>query len=271
MRFAIPVSALHSLAGCWGARILTMELQRLLIIGATSAIAQHCARLWVFTPSNVLLVGRDAGKLECVAQDLRVRSPQSEIEAAVVDFLDADAIEALITRYAGAGSIDIALIAHGSLPDQELCEGDLASCRHALELNAISPALFMEAIARQMQRANSGHLAVIGSVAGDRGRKSNYVYGAAKGMLDRYTQGLQHRFAGSGVRVSLVKPGPTATPMTAKLDDSGLSLARVEDVAASIVKGVSKGKPVIYTPGKWLFIMLVIRHLPRFIFDRLDI
>jgi short-subunit dehydrogenase len=243
----------------------------LIIIGATSAIAQHCVRQWVLTPSNALLVGRDAGKLEQVAQDLRVRSPESEIDTAVVDFLDADAIETLITRYADSGSIDIALIAHGSLPEQGLCQDDLASCRHALELNAISPALFMEAIARCMERADSGRLAVIGSVAGDRGRKSNYIYGAAKGLLDRYTQGLQHRFARSGVSVSLVKPGPTDTPMTAKLVDSGPNLARVEDVAASIVKGVNRRKPVIYAPGKWHFIMLVIRHLPRFIFNRLDI
>jgi len=122
-----------------------------------------------------------------------------------------------------------------------------------------------------MERSKGGRLVVIGSVAGDRGRKSNYVYGAAKGMLERYVQGLQHRLAGSGVRVSLVKPGPTATPMTSGLDGVGVTLAKVEDVAAAIVRGVKRGKPVIYAPGKWLVIMLVIRHLPRFIFNKLDI
>jgi short-subunit dehydrogenase len=167
--------------------------------------------------------------------------------------------------------VDIALIAHGTLPDQECCQQDLVKCREALELNGVSPALFMESIARYMGSAGTGRLVVIGSVAGDRGRKSNYVYGASKGLLERYAQGLQHRFAGSCVSVTLVKPGPTGTPMTAKLLDSGVTLAKVEDVAAAIVSGVREGKPVIYVPGKWLVIMLVIRHLPRLIFHKLNI
>ncbi len=248
-----------------------MHQQRIIIIGATSAIAQHCARHWVGKPSNLLLVGRDTGKLARIAGDLQVRSPESAITQETVDFLDAVAIENLVSRYAGDGPIDIALIAHGDLPDQRSCQSDLASGAKALELNGISPALFMEALATHMERANRGHLAVIGSVAGDRGRKSNYVYGAAKAMLDRYSQGLQHRLAGSGVCVSLIKPGPTLTPMTSHLVGSGVKLANVEDVAASIVKGMAKGKPVIYAPGKWAVIMMVLRHLPKIIFNKLDI
>ncbi|MDH5173121.1 MAG: SDR family NAD(P)-dependent oxidoreductase [Gammaproteobacteria bacterium] len=248
-----------------------MKLQKVIIIGATSAIAQHCARRWAATPSEFLLVGRDTARLEQAAQDLRVRSPGSIVSTEVVDFLDAGAIGQLVTRCAAGGPIDIALIAHGTLPDQGRLQVDLAGCSHALALNGISPALFMEAFAAHMERSKGGRLVVIGSVAGDRGRKSNYVYGAAKGMLERYVQGLQHRLAGSGVRVSLVKPGPTATPMTSGLDGVGVTLAKVEDVAAAIVRGVKRGKPVIYAPGKWLVIMLVIRHLPRFIFNKLDI
>jgi short-subunit dehydrogenase len=108
-------------------------------------------------------------------------------------------------------------------------------------------------------------------VAGDRGRQSNYAYGAAKGLVSRYAEGLQHRLAGSNVRVVLVKPGPTDTPMTAQFKAQGMRLASVEEVAEAIVKGAERGLPMVYAPGKWKYIMLIIRHLPRFIFNRMKI
>lgn len=169
-----------------------------------------------------------------------------------------------------SGGADLVLIAHGVLPDQPACEQDLAACRAALEVNALSPVLFAEAFARCMAVRGRGTLAVIGSVAGDRGRKSNYVYGAAKGMVDRYLQGLRHRFAGSGVKVAIIKPGPTDMPMTAHLKGS-TSLAPVDEVARVIVDGLERGREVIYAPGKWRVIMLVIRHLPGFVFNKMNI
>ncbi len=247
------------------------EKQRIIVVGATSAIAEHCLRLWIDSPAAIMLVGRDAERLERVAADLRVRSPVSDIRCAVIDFLDPGAIAALVEDFAAAGAIDIALVAHGSLPEQSQCQQDLAACRDAMEINSVSPALFAEALAGQMGREGRGRLALIGSVAGDRGRRSNYVYGASKSLLERYAQGLQHRFARSGFRVCLVKPGPTATPMTARLQGEGLKFAPVDAVAATIVRGIRRGRPVIYAPGKWAVIMMVIRHLPRFIFNRLDI
>ncbi len=122
-----------------------------------------------------------------------------------------------------------------------------------------------------MEKRNYGALALIGSVAGDRGRKSNYVYGAAKGLVTRYAEGLQHRLAKTDVKVILIKPGPTETPMTAALSQQKVKLARVEDVAAQIVKGIKAGKSVIYAPPKWWLIMLILRHLPSGIFNRLEI
>jgi short-subunit dehydrogenase len=122
-----------------------------------------------------------------------------------------------------------------------------------------------------MARAGRGALGIIGSVAGDRGRKSNYVYGAAKGLVERYAQGLQHRLAGSGVTVTLVKPGPTDTPMTSHLKQQGAKLADVESVARDIVDGIAAGRPEVYTPGKWALIMAVIRNLPRPVFHRMNI
>ena len=246
--------------------------KRIVIIGANSAMAEHCARLWVQGQSvDLILVGRDAGRVERVAADLKVRSPQSEIRIVQLDFLDATAISRTVDSIAAQGDVDIVLIAHGSLPEQSDCQDDLEDCRNALEVNGVSPVLFAEAFAKHMSKANSGTIALIGSVAGDRGRKSNYVYGAAKGMVSRYAQGLQHRFAGTGLKVVLIKPGPTDTPMTAHLKGQGANMASVEEVAKRIVDAVDCGETLVYVPSKWSFIMMIIRHLPKFIFNKLDI
>lgn len=247
-------------------------LKKIVIVGATSAMAEHCARLWVEeSPKELILAGRDQARTERVAQDLRVRSPQSKIVVQVIDFLDPLRIREWAEAASAEGVPDIVLIAHGSLPDQQACQLDLELCEDALAVNGVSPALFAEAFAGPMQQANRGTVAIVGSVAGDRGRKSNYVYGAAKGLVTRYAQGLQHRLAGTNVKVVLIKPGPTDTPMTAQLKGKGAKLASVGDVARMIVKGIAQGKPVVYAPGKWALIMMVIRHLPRFVFNKMDI
>ncbi len=245
---------------------------KIVIVGATSAIAEHCARLWVGkSPKSMVLLGRDLVKTERVAQDLRVRSPQSTISVQTTDFADPALIQAWVDQVCAAGVPDTVLIAHGTLPDQTVCQQDLALNESVLQINGISPVLFAEAFAGHMEKANSGKLAIIGSVAGDRGRKSNYVYGAAKGLVTRYVQGLQHRLAKSNVRLVLIKPGPTDTPMTAALKGKGPKMAEVTDVASCIVNGVQKGKSVVYAPAKWAVIMMVIRNLPRFIFNKMDI
>jgi short-subunit dehydrogenase len=242
------------------------------VIGATSAIAEHCCRIWVQrTACDLLLVARDAAKAERVAQDLRVRNPTSTVEVASLDFLDATAIGQLAERAAANAAIDIVLIAHGSLPEQRLAEADLALCRSTVEVNAVSPALFAEAFAAQLAKAGCGTLAIIGSVAGDRGRKANYIYGAAKSFIERYAEGLQHRFAGSPVAVVLIKPGPTDTPMAAPLKARGGRPASVEEVAQAVVRGIDTKRPVFYVPARWGLIMFVVRNLPRVVFNRLNI
>ena len=247
-------------------------MKRFIIIGATSSIAEHCARLWVAkAPINLTLVARNAARTESIADDLKVRSPNSVIRVVTGDFEDPDSIQRLVDQILDQGEAHCVLIAHGSLPDQTACQQDLATNAKELSINGISPVLFAEAIANSMAQAGRGTLGIIGSVAGDRGRKSNYVYGAAKGMITRYVEGLQHRLAGTGVTVTLIKPGPTSTPMTAHLIDEGPPLADVADVAATIVAGMEKGRSVIYAPAKWVVIMMIIRHLPRFIFNRMDI
>lgn len=245
----------------------------IVIVGATSAIAEHCARLWVQRGAgHLVLVGRDAERTGHVAADLRVRGPQARIDVVTADLLDPAGIQGMAQGILATGNVPaIVLIAHGSLPDQAACQQDLAAAAEAMRVNAISPALVAEAFAGPMQAAGRGRIAIIGSVAGDRGRKSNYVYGAAKGLVTRYAQGLQHRLAATPVKVTLVKPGPTDTPMTARMKAQGAKLASVDAVAAAIVDGIARGAPVVYAPAKWALIMMIIRHLPRFVFNKMDI
>jgi short-subunit dehydrogenase len=246
--------------------------KRIVIVGATSSIAEHCARIWLQKQLvDLILVGRDALRTQRVADDLQVRSPRSDIQVLKADFLDPMSIGVTVRGIFESGSVDGVLIAHGSLPDQTECQTDLLSCWDALAINGASPVLFAEAFALEMQKRGRGTIALIGSVAGDRGRKSNYVYGAAKGLVTRYAQGLQHRFAGTGIKVVLVKPGPTDTPMTAHLKGKNARLAAVESVARRIVDGIDAGKQTVYAPTKWALVMMIIRHLPAPIFNRMDI
>lgn len=246
--------------------------KRIVIVGATSVIAEECARLWVQNAQvEMILIGRDADRTERVAEDLRVRSPKSTINVLIGNFIEPAAIQRIVDSIALEEAVDIVLIAHGSLPDQAACQDSLVLGSDALIVNGVSPVLFAEAFAGHMQRANKGTLGIIGSVAGDRGRKSNYVYGAAKGLVTRYAQGLQHRVAKTAVNVVLIKPGPTDTPMTAHLKNGGAKLANAEVVAHSIVNGMGKGSVMVYAPVKWALIMMVIRHLPNFVFNKLDI
>lgn len=244
--------------------------KHIVIVGATSGIAEQCARIWIKEPALMLtLVGRDKNKTQALADDLAVRNPSATIKVVTTDFLSPKEIAQSVETICTEAPVAIALIAHGSLPDQQQCQQDLELNQHTLEVNGISPVLFAEAFATQMEKVQQGSLALIGSVAGDRGRKLNYVYGAAKGLVTRYAQGLQHRFAHTPIKIVLIKPGPTATAMTAHLPQRGLASAQA--VAATIVQGIAQGKAVIYAPAKWAVIMMIIIHLPAFIFNKLDI
>jgi len=248
------------------------KIQRIVIIGASSAIAEHCARCWVkVSPVDLTLVGRDSLKLERISADLKVRAPQSNIRSLTASFIEPDEIERLVQDIYAQGMVDIVLIAHGSLPDQSACQTDLSLCKVTLDINGVSPVLFAETFARIMEKNNFGTIAIIGSVASDRGRKSNYVYGAAKSLVALYVQGLQHRLAKTNVTIFLIKPGPTDTPMTAHLKKMGAKLESVEVVAQKIVLAIKRKDEVVYVPGYWYFIMQVIIHLPRIIFNKLNI
>ena len=243
--------------------------KRIVIVGATSAIAEECVRQWAsIEPTHFVLLGRNPERLNRVAADLQIRYPSTEVDLIEANFTDPIAIQLTVDTIYKQGPVSIVLIAHGSLPAQDDCQQDLKLCKETIEINGISPCLYAEAFAQHMKKQDQAVIALIGSVAGDRGRKSNYVYGAAKGLVTRYAQGLQHRFADTNVQITLIKPGPTDTPMTAGMKGN---LASPEEVAKIIVNGIAQKKLAIYAPGKWWLIMMVVRHLPHFIFKKLNI
>ncbi|MEY2694224.1 MAG: hypothetical protein RL142_572 [Actinomycetota bacterium] len=240
---------------------------RILVISATSAIARSCVEVWAASGSHeFVLIGRDAAKLATVAADLEIRFPGSTFPVEVLDVQAVGEIEAMVHKL-GAAQIDQVLIAQGSLTDQTRAKADLVYLEAELELNAVSAALWLEAFAGVLERQGFGNLAAIGSVASDRGRAYNYSYAAGKALLDVYVEGLQQRFADSKVKVCLIQPGPTATPMTST--HSG-KMASPHAVAKVIVAGLARGKRRIYAPGIWRYIMLIVKLIPWTVFKRLN-
>jgi len=251
-------------------------LRHIAIIGATSAIAEACAREWATRGDQLLLVARDASRLEEVAQDLRVRSGQAaapnSIATFVMDATDTRRIDELLAFARDRMvNIDTVLIAYGTLPDQSRCEASLDLTQQAALVNGTSTIGWMAAFARVFAQRRSGTLAVIGSPAGDRGRASNYTYGAAKSMVHTFAEGLRHRLWNLGVRVILIKPGFVDTPMTKGLKKKGPLWSSPAVVARAIVKAIDHSDGTVYVPGFWRYIMLVIRHLPWFVFRRMSI
>jgi len=244
--------------------------KRILIIGATSAIAEAAARQWAARGDALFLVGRKRQKLDDIAADLKVRGAAS---AGVFEMDATDAamhpsmLEAAVTAL---GGLDVALIAHGTLPDQKACEASVTMTLAEIDNNGLSVVALCTLLGNHFEAQGSGSIAVISSVAGDRGRQSNYVYGAAKGMVTRYLQGLRNRLAKKNVQVLTIKPGFVDTPMTAAFSKGAL-WAQPADVARGIVAAIDKGRDEVYLPGFWRLIMLVIRHIPEFVFKKLSL
>lgn len=245
---------------------------RILILGATSAIAVATARLYAEQQqAHILLVGRQERRLEEVAADLRARG------AAVVETVScelakpADAHQQFGQWVSRLGGVDDVLLAYGLLGDQAEAETSPQAAADIFTVNFTSQAQWALAAAEILERQGHGALVVFGSVAGDRGRRSNFIYGAAKAGMTALVEGISHRFAGSGARAVLVKIGPTITPMTAHLARKGPLWATPEQVARIIHASASRGGPVVYAPRRWRFIMGVIRLLPAFLFNRVNI
>ncbi len=239
-----------------------------LIFGATSAIAQRVARLYAADGASFFLVARNAERLSTVAADLRARGAV-KAETTSADLAETPLHANLIAEaLAALGRFDRVLVAHGTLGDQTLCEQDAAAALREINLNFLSAASLLTHIANAMEKQGGGSVAVIGSVAGDRGRQSNYVYGSAKAGLAAFVQGLRHRMGRHGVNVTLIKPGFVDTPMTGHIAKGGPLWAQPEKVATDIRDAMEQGAAIRYTPWFWRWIMLVIRLVPDTIFRR---
>jgi len=244
--------------------------RKIWILGGTSAIAQAYARRKAAQGGAVLLIGLNADHLKANAADLAARGATAAVE--VLDLAgDVDRNAAVGKLVEQHGFPDEVLIAYGILGDQQRALTDPAHAADIININFTSVALWLLAICARRDPARALTLAAIGSVAGDRGRGKNFIYGAAKSGLDRFLEGLAHANAGTTLHVLRVKPGFVDTPMTAAMKKGGPLWASPDRVAADIDKAIAARAAVIYTPWFWRWIMLVIRLLPRPLFNRLKI
>jgi decaprenylphospho-beta-D-erythro-pentofuranosid-2-ulose 2-reductase len=245
-------------------------MERLLIVGATSEIAQAVARRFAQRGAALHLVARNGERLTALADDLRVRGAQG-VTTSVLDANQYDQHAPVLAAATQAlGQIDSVLIAHGTLGDQKACEQSVELTLRELSTNALSVLALLTLLANQMERQGSGTLCVIGSVAGDRGRQSNYVYGTAKAAVATFVQGLRNRLERKGVKVVTIKPGFVDTPMTASFK-KGLLWADPAAVAAGIDHAMHGKSGEYYLPFFWAWIMLIIRSVPEGIFKRLSL
>jgi decaprenylphospho-beta-D-erythro-pentofuranosid-2-ulose 2-reductase len=239
-------------------------------LGATSAIAEATLRLLAEGGASFYLVARNQRKLDEVAADLRTRGA-SEVATQAMDLDDTAAHPAMLAAAAQSlGTIEMALLAHGVLGDQNAAEASYSVAEAVLRTNFLSAVSLITWLANYFESTGQGTLAVISSVAGDRGRKSNYVYGASKGALSIFVDGVRNRIDRAGVQVLTIKPGFVATPMTAHLAQGPL-FAQPSQIAQGIVKAIEKRRDVVYLPSFWAIIMLILRLIPRRIFKKLNV
>lgn len=242
---------------------------RVVILGALSAIAVATARIYAAEGAALVLAARNAQRLKSLADDLRARGAM-QVETAALDLeaVSAEAPHHLEMWSRAMGGIDHVLVIYGYLGSQDKASSDPAELSHIVSSNFSSAVMWCEAAAQIVRAQGKGSVVAVSSVAGDRGRQSNYAYGAAKGGLALYMQGLAHSLAKSGGRAVAVKPGFVDTPMTDGMNKSGALWAKPEQIGKAIRRAADKGGPIQYAPGLWRMIMLVIRSVPAFVFHK---
>jgi short-subunit dehydrogenase len=244
-------------------------MKKVIVVGATSAIAQEVAKIYAAEKSEFVLLGRNKETLSVIQQDLKVRGAAS-VETLSHDLNDLSVHSKLVDEaFAKLGTADVVLLAHGILGDQHKAEADTSEMMAILNSNFISHASLLTFIANKMIPQKSGTIAVISSVAGDRGKQSNYVYCSAKAGKTAFVDGLRNRLFKTGVQVLNLKLGFVDTPMT-KAYKKGPIWAKAPNVAKGIVKSIDKKKDSVYLPFFWRYIMLIIKNIPEFIFKRLS-
>ena len=244
--------------------------KKILVLGATSGIAEATCRIWASQGHHLFLVARNGEKLTTVAADLRTRGA-GLVETAIADLDETERHPDLLAHAVNSlQGLDIAYLTHGILGDQPSAEQDFGHAAQILHTNFVAVVSLLTWLANFFVQRHSGTIAVISSVAGDRGRKSNYLYGASKAGLSAFLGGLRNRIDREGVTVLNIKPGPVKTAMTASMKGSD-KFADVNKVATSIVSAIEKRRDTLYTPFQWQPIMFVIRHIPETIFKKLNL
>jgi short-subunit dehydrogenase len=242
-------------------------VKRVLIIGATSAIARVAARRWAGEGARLFLVARSAERLQATANDLCALGAEA-VATRVLDAIDYGSHGAMLhDAWNFLDKVEIVMVAYGVLPDQRKCEEHSAEARAAFEVNAVSAIAILTRVAHRMEEAGSGCIAVLTSVAGDRGRASNYVYGSAKSAVSTFLAGLRNRLHPRGVRVLDIRLGLVDTPMTAHLSKNALYVSP-EMVGRRIVRVIEGSNGTVYIPGFWRWIMAVVRAIPDVLFRR---
>lgn len=245
-------------------------MQQVLIIGATSAIAEATARRFAAHGAALVLVARNATRLDAIARDLEVRGA-ARVATATLDVNDLAAHAGVLdAAWQHLGDVDVVLVAHGTLPDQAACERSVDTAMAEFATNATSTIALLTALALRMESRRGGTIAVISSVAGDRGRASNYLYGSAKAAVTSFLSGLRQRLGPAGVNVLTIKPGFVDTPMTREFK-KGLAWAKPDTVARGIMRAIDARRGVAYLPWFWSPIMLAIRHVPEPLFRRMKL
>lgn len=247
----------------------TKASNRVVVLGALSAIATAAARLYAAEGAALVLVARNAERLGALAADLKARGAV-RVEISAID-LDAEAMNAPahMAKWAALlGGIDHIHLVYGYLGTQEKASADPAELARIAASNFSSAVQWCEAAANILRKQKRGSLVAVSSVAGDRGRQSNYAYGAAKGGLALYVQGLAHSLAPLGARAVAVKPGFVDTPMTDGLKKGGPLWASADQVGRILRRAADRGGPIQYAPGRWRLIMAIIRSVPAFIFHK---
>jgi len=244
--------------------------RKILVLGATSGIAEATCRIWASQGARLFLVARNAEKLAAVAADLRTRGA-SYVDTAVADLDNTEQHPALLAHAVNSlTGLDVAYLTHGILGDQAKAEQDFNTAAQIIYTNYMAPVSLLTWLANFCVQRHAGTLAVISSVAGDRGRKSNYLYGSSKAGLSAFLGGLRNRVDREGVTVLSIKPGPVKTAMTASMKGSE-KFADADKVAQSIVKAIDKRQDTLYVPFQWQPIMFIIRNIPERIFKKLNL
>lgn len=245
-------------------------MKKILVIGSTSKIAESCLRLWAIEGCEFFLVARNNEKNKIISKDLLSLGAKN-VHTYTLDVNDFYKHQEMYKEaYKKLFDIDLVFIAYGILPEQQKIQNDTAKTLNAININVLSVINLLTIISNEFEKNRHGQIAIISSVAADRGRASNYIYGSSKAMISSFADGLRQRLHKSNVNVTVIKPGFINTPMTSNLKKNFL-WSSPSKAALKIVKAINTKKDEIYVPSYWYIIMIFIKLIPNYFFKKLNL